>query len=692
MSFKELSLKRIYRSKSDDLDTDLFIPLLQRSISYDRGAGYFSLLSLASLAKGIIPFIHNGGNIRLVTSVDLSPEDRVAIAKGLEIQESTVIEKLNNDIMIALDREEHFLSLDLITNLIAAKRLEIKIAYMPAGGIYHEKIGLFRDKDNNKVFYAGSQNETYSGYHFNLESVIILTSWTGDSEAIRDQERYLDNLWNNRVQGLKVFTFPDALKENLFEAYKKSPDLETAMLVYEGKPSYTTISRNENKILHPFQEKAIQEFLANGNCHFFEMATGTGKTFTAVKAVEKLFIKTQALSVIVLVPQVDLQVQWEREFDEIGVKSFFLGGVSASETDRNLDSFIINSFTCGWPVVAISTYDTFFSKILAKVNNLPAERMIIVDEAHNLSSNQILNLPSQFPYRLGLSATPERYDQRETEQILDYFTRGNVQPYKYGIEEAIQNNFLSKYIYNPIFINLDEEDFDQYQSLTKRIVYLENEDPRDEKKITETRNQRSVIVKKANCKLRKLRELVCSNKYEFKNSVIYCGQGKDRVTEESIIDAVTKILVDGGGYKVSQFTSKTAYRTEVLTEFEAGYYDVLAAIKCFDEGVDVPKLDKIYIMASDSLSRQTIQRRGRVLRKCAETGKKLAYIFDFVVLPPKEIKYGVGVRSLVINELRRVCEYNSLALNRGDNSKSIESIKFDYGIEEDEIANEERFG
>lgn len=337
MSFKELNLKRIYRSKSDDLDRDLFIPLLQLSISYDRGAGYFSLLSLASLAKGIIPFIRNGGNIRLVTSVDLSPEDRGAIAKGIEIQESSVIEKLNNDIMIALDREEDFLSLDLITNLIAANRLEIKIAYMPAGGIYHEKIGLFCDRDNNRIFYAGSQNETYSGYHLNLESAIVLTSWTGDSEAISDQERYFDNLWNNRMQGLKVFTFPDALKENLFENYKKSPDLETAMLVYEGKSSF---SCKESKTLHPFQEKAIQEFLDNGNCHFFEMATGTGKTFTAVKAVEKLFKQINALSVIVLVPQLDLQVQWEREFNNIGVKSFYLGGVTASETDRNLDSFI----------------------------------------------------------------------------------------------------------------------------------------------------------------------------------------------------------------------------------------------------------------------------------------------------------------------------------------------------------------
>ena len=116
----------------------------------------------------------------------------------------------------------------------------------------------------------------------------------------------------------------------------------------------------------------------------------------------------------------------------------------------------------------------------------------------------------------------------------------------------------------------------------------------------------------------------CHQLFDFKNSVVYCGHGKDYETDDSIIDSVTRILAVDGKYTVSQFTSKTINRAQVLDEFENENYGTLVAIKCFDEGVDVPKLDKIYIMASDALKRQTIQRRGRVLRTCAEAGKKVA--------------------------------------------------------------------
>ena len=159
-------------------------------------------------------------------------------------------------------------------------------------------------------------------------------------------------------------------------------------------------------------------------------------------------------------------------------------------------------------------------------------------------------------------------------------------------------------------------------------------------------------------------------------------------TEESIIDSVTRILAKYGHYSVSQFTSHTADRARVLREFEDENYDVLAAIKCFDEGVDVPKLDKIYIMASDALSRQTIQRRGRVLRTCTDTGKRIAYIYDFVALPPIECTEGIGVPNLVINEMRRAKEYARLADNKSDTMAELSAIMGMYGINEEDLENE----
>ena len=266
MSLRDIQFKRVYRSKNDKLDRDFIIPSLRQSKSYDRGTGYFSLSSLASLSIGLLPFIRNGGNIRVVTSVDLAPEDRAIIRKGLEIQESAIIEKINSDILVAIEDPKDTSKLDIITNLIAANRIVIKIAYMPLGGIYHEKIGFFHDSKGNKVCFMGSQNETYSAYKFNLESAVVLTSWTDDLDDILEQERYFEDLWNNQVQGLKVFSFPEALKRCLFEKYKISHDWEAAFNQCEKGSEYGHISNNKEKELHPYQKEAVKQFLDNKNC------------------------------------------------------------------------------------------------------------------------------------------------------------------------------------------------------------------------------------------------------------------------------------------------------------------------------------------------------------------------------------------------------------------------------------------
>ena len=198
----------------------------------------------------------------------------------------------------------------------------------------------------------------------------------------------------------------------------------------------------------------------------------------------------------------------------------------------------------------------------------------------------------------------------------------------------------------------------------------------DPEAIDKLRRERSLVLKQASGKIEKLKELA-EQGYNFVNSVVYCGQGKDE-EGELIIDSVTKTLYDNG-LVVSQFTSRTLNRKRVLYEFEQGYFDTLVAIKCFDEGVDVPKLDKIYIMASDSALRQTVQRRGRVLRKCKESGKTIAYIYDMVVLP--SIEAGTyGNDGLLKIELSRAKEYNRLAVNKDANDLTFYNIEETYHI------------
>ena len=209
-----------------------------------------------------------------------------------------------------------------------------------------------------------------------------------------------------------------------------------------------------------------------------------------------------------------------------------------------------------------------------------------------------------------------------------------------------------------------------------------NQDPVDLQQLNDTRTARSLILKKAPSKLTKLSILVADTNYDFSNSVVYCGAGKDPETDESIINRVLEILAKSGNYTVSSFTSKSQDRVEILKEFERGFFDTLVAIKCFDQGVDVPKLDKIYIMASDSSRRQTIQRRGRVLRKCADTNKKFAYIYDMIIVPPSNNKDDSIARSLMTIELARAEEYGRLAENNKEVQDLIDEMKSTYNVQE----------
>jgi len=263
-----------------------------------------------------------------------------------------------------------------------------------------------------------------------------------------------------------------------------------------------------------------------------------------------------------------------------------------------------------------------------------------------------------------------------------------METFQYTIEEAIENGFLSRYEYYPLFVYMDGDDFISYQKYTQQLIYEQSKQEPDDKRIQDILNNRSLLIKKTSTKLDKLKELVIDDQYSFINAVVYCGMGKDSSSDEKIIDKVTNCLHEHGGYRVSQFISNTTERPRVLFEFEAGYYDTLVAIKCFDQGVDVPKLDKIYIMASDTSRRQTIQRRGRVLRKCRETNKKLGYIYDMVVLPPEGIFSGMGVSGIIKSESKRVKEYARLAENSKLIISNFESILAMYDVGEDDFDEE----
>lgn len=672
--------KPIYRTHKDSIDQDFYVPCFSDSIELDRAAGYFSLYSLALSINGIIRFMRKGGRINLICSPDLSQVDAELIDICVNFNKEYITKTLLESVTSVKLTDDELLQLDVICNMLSEGKLVIKIAYQTSG-IFHEKFGIFVDEKGNKVYYNGSLNETRRAFIHNQESIRVSCSWESEnvSAFIEDEQKYFNNLWDNKEETVEVIDFPEAVEKKILSCYKRSETLEAAIDNY-----ISSHISNGKKTLYAYQEKAIAQFCNNGYRDFYEMATGTGKTFTSIKTIQALEKRcSENLFVVICVPQVDLQTQWASALYEEGYEKVYLFGGNGKSFDQTIAEANIDFYSGDETVICVAVYDTFFSKMIIEIQRV-APLFILVDEAHNLTKNNLLTLVKLNPkYRLGLSATIQRFNKDESEAIVKFFTPGN--PFYYGIEEAIRKGFLSKYEYYPIFVHLTEKENDRFLLKSKLLAQELNRKEPELEVIDKLRRERSLILKQASNKLEKLRELI-EGGYNFVNSVVYCGQGKDD-EGETIIDSVTKIL-----YKknlvISQFTSRTLDRKKVLSEFEQGFYDTLVAIKCFDEGVDVPKLDKIYIMASDSSLRQTVQRRGRVLRKCKESGKTIAYIYDMVVLPALSVGSS-GCEGLLNIELSRAKEYNRLALNKDENDLKFDKIENQYQITLDNVKDYE---
>jgi len=133
------------------------------------------------------------------------------------------------------------------------------------------------------------------------------------------------------------------------------------------------------------------------------------------------------------------------------------------------------------------------------------------------------------------------------------------------------------------------------------------------------------------------------------------------------LKAVTRILGTELGYRVSTYTAQNPLteREELRRQFESGELQGLVAIRCLDEGVDIPAIQTAIILASSGNPRQFIQRRGRILRPYP--GKERATLFDTIVLPPELDRETLEIeRNLLRKELRRFVEFADLADNAGE--------------------------
>ena len=735
MSFQELDIKKEYRSLLDSVAKDFYIPLLSQAVKYQRAVGFFSSSSLVEISKGISELAKNGGKIQLVASPYLSDEDVEAIKSGYAMRDQVVKEAIRREMTEGKTPFEKA-RLNLLANLISDNILDIKIAftedsdrmgmYHEKMGMYHEKMGIITDAEGNRVAFAGSMNESATAMTLNYESIDVFCSWKDEEDRVIAKENAFASIWNDTEPNIKIIDFPE-LKQEIIEKYKRSvpdfeidkkeyaPDIDTVLHTDLGVYSEYGPKFPEWFKLHDYQDEAITEWQKRNYRGIFDMATGTGKTYTGLGALTTLSKNIgHKLAAIIVCPYQHLVEQWVEDILKFNIDPI-IGYSDSSQKDwpKRLKDAIRDQklkvrgkeFFC-----FICTNATFSSDyVQTQLAKIKSDTLLMVDEAHNFGAPYLsCLLYDNYKYRLALSATLDRHNDEEgTAKLYDFFGEKCIE---YTLDRAIEEKKLTKYKYYPIVVTLTEEELEAYDNLSYEIGKCIMKGKNGKMKLSSRGEKlalkRSRIVAGAKNKLTMLEEVIQPYIHD-KHILVYCGatkgleQNQDRtdVDSEDIrqIDAVTDLLGNKLGMEVSQFTSKESVEErEVLKrEFSAGdTLKVLIAIKCLDEGVNIPKIKTAFILASTTNPKEYIQRRGRVLR-LAE-GKEYAEIYDFITLPydtesvtsltEAQVKRN---STLVKNELRRAEEFSRIAVNMVESASLIDEIKDAYGIQELNWNNEE---
>jgi len=691
VGLKDLALKGSYRTDRDNLLTEFYIPCLQESTTYNRAVGFFSGSSLSVAAKGLHVFLRNGGRMLLVASPLLSAEDIEAIRQGYANRRSAE----ERAILGALDHEyDRVVSarLSILAWLIALGRLDIQIACVkgdPAVGIYHEKLGLFSD-GKDVVAFTGSPNESYNGLVSNFEAIDVFCSWKPeDVERAEEKRLSFERLWNNSTPNLTVYPFPEAARQGLLRRRttpmpRRDPEEEADLAVRDCRgPSFP-----ESIHLRSYQREAVTNWWAAGCKGTLKMATGSGKTITALAAMQRLFEYKWLQATMVVVPYKHLVSQWAQEVKKFGV-SPLLCYESIKTWAHDLQTALFRLKGNSQPfLMAITTNATFRSAPFQQLlKHWPIRSMIIADEAHNFGATTMLaSLPENIPWRLALSATPERwFDDEGTKGIFDYF--GPVVKPEFTLEDALRVGALVPYVYRPVFVCLTDDEAERYFEISKKIARIAGAGEALEETSPQMSHllfQRARLLGTARNKIEALRAIM-QNRLETTHSLFYCGDGtvesQASETVERHVEAVCRMLGADLGYRVEIYTAETPLeeREDLRGRFISGDLQGLVAIRCLDEGVDIPLIRSAFILASSANPRQFIQRRGRVLRP--HPTKQQAEIFDFIVLPnPEDFSRHRSERMLLKREVDRYLEFAGLALNEGEARGILIEFQSRYGI------------
>ena len=677
MALSDLNIRISYTSQGkENILDDFLIPALKEANLYRRSVGFFSSSVFELLGVGLKQLIENGGKIQIICSPELSREDLEGIQLGYALKAATTQKLFEEDIDKTIEELDDENLIQLVT-LISTGHMDVMVVDLEnSRGIYHDKIGIIYDEDGNKILFVGSTNESVNAYKFNYEKVRVSMSWnTYDIPRIEDDEQEFEGIWNgtNKYIFRKDYTYiiVDKKKEEV-----KKPNIK----VPEKQKKTAPIK------LRDYQEEAIANWVKNNYHGFYVMATGTGKTWTAIYSALEVNRSTP-IFLAICAPYKHLVRQW---FDDVhkvfpDCPTVMVSSENHDWENQLLDAVLNSKYGERKTIVAISTIKSFntakFTRISGKSN---LEKMLIVDEAHRFK-NLSDEIHESYRYMLGLSATPfSRKQDQAGQELLDFF---GGQVFNLPLEYAIEHGYLVHYNYYPIYVNAtddEERNFERFTSLMASC--FRNNVCIDVEGLAKFKRARLRVISMAQEKTDRI-NWILSQIREDDHFIVYCGDGKlfeEQRGEEVRHIQYVKDSLTNLDYRVNQFTAdeNIKERMQIVNSFNKGMIDSLVAIRCLDEGINIPSIKGALILSSNDDYREFVQRRGRILRTYTNeyTGeeKEVANIYDVIVLPPTNSTFAQI-------EFRRFYEYARLADNSEYCIRELEDLLIHYSLEMEDI-------
>ncbi|MEK6342918.1 MAG: DEAD/DEAH box helicase family protein [Curtobacterium sp.] len=652
MVLQDLSLQTSYRSGRDALLDDFYVPCLQEAVRYDRAVGYFSSTLYQVVGLAFADFARRGGRMRLICSPALSPEDFVAMKDADEIARRAQ-ESVREDLERLLDNPAAVPAAKLLATLIANDIIDVRIAFADKpGGLFHDKLGIFEDVEGKRVSFRGSANETWRAWGYNHESFDVSCSWRNEQELLRTREHGDDfqDLWRGREPGVVIARLDQVTHEQLASIAEE--DLDTAyeqVRVQQGRKLDQTTVRT----LMEHQSLVLNEWESRGHRGIVNFATGAGKTLTAIEGVKRW--TNAGGAALILVPGRDLHAQWIREIEtELPEAQILPAGAGHSKADwmQLLPIFSGPGNSADVRRLIVATNATFASEDFQRRLKADDRLMIVADEMHRAGSKKVLPIleRTKSGATLGLSATFRRqFDDEGTDRLVAFF--GDVLSPVIGLAEALMLGLLVPYDYRLHEVRLDDEELGKYEDLTRRIGQLISQgesvsDPDGPLQMLLIRRAR--VLKQAKAKVPMAVDILRAEYQLGDRWLVYCD-------DKTQLTAVVEQCLAAGLPALAFYSGMPSDRDGVIRSLHQ-HGGIVVAIRCLDEGVDIPVTDHALILASSTVEREYIQRRGRVLRRAPQTGKVSAEVHDLMLVDPTG-------GALTKSEALRALEFVRLARN-----------------------------